>query len=181
MGMYTGLRCKIIVKEKYRKELAELLLTSYNRWEDFNSDIFKKFSLISRSDFIPYGDLCYMPDCWESEYNLCNNKAVFKDNKFDIDTGFWEFQCSLKNYDDTIEYFLENILTEICEISYHIETLYEEDDNSYLYKILDNKVIELKKRINYSFCDNEKYWDITPAGYDVIHYSKYDFTYNGYC
>ena len=52
---------------------------------------------------------------------------------------YYVFQCSLKNYDDTIEYFLENIVTKICSKLLHCEVLYEEYENSTLYELSDCK------------------------------------------
>lgn len=55
MGMYTGLRCKLIVKPEFRGEIRRLL--EEVEWEDLNYPIFKTFGTeFSRSSFIPlYG------------------------------------------------------------------------------------------------------------------------------
>ena len=72
MGMYTGLRFKGIVKEKFREDFEDIAL--YGDWEKSDNEIFRQFGNVPRSRFIPCGGLAYMPDKWEIE--------VF-DNNFD--------------------------------------------------------------------------------------------------
>lgn len=124
MGMYTGLRGKV----KLKPEVAELMeeWNSEERPSEF-SEIYEHsvwiyiavqlgnnkiltFSEDSRSDFIPYGRVCYMPDDWIADYEI---------------TGcMWEFCCSLKNYNGTIQAFIE-LLPEIA-VAWDLEERYEE-------------------------------------------------------
>lgn len=133
MGMYTGLRFKGIVKEKFRKDFEDIAL--YGVWEESDNEIFRQFGNVSRSGFIPCGGLAYMPDKWEIE--------VF-DNNFDRtynkNTGRWTFQCSLKNYDNTIEKFLEIVPYFIEEVEY-AEVFYEEWRYSKRYELIDGKML----------------------------------------
>lgn len=97
MGMYTGLRFKGIIKEKYREDI-ELILDGENQWRDCKHELFKDYSKVSRSGFIPFGALAYMPDSWEEKTEL-NNIMVDSDGferYFNKETGLLCFQCSLK-------------------------------------------------------------------------------------
>ena len=86
MGMYTGLRFKGIVKEKFRKDFEDIAL--YGAWEESDNEIFRQFGNVSRSGFIPCGGLAYMLDKWEIE--------VF-DNNFDrtYDEKNWKMDFSM--------------------------------------------------------------------------------------
>lgn len=68
-----------------------------------------------RADFIPFGALAYMP--WDDDDPECS----FKD-------GFWVFQCSLKNYEGEIEYFVETVLSRIVDVRHVLYSLYEENE-----------------------------------------------------
>ena len=134
MGMYTGLRCKLKIKKEYRDEIHHIISNNKD-WSECSIPILKAYSLISRSSFIPYGSLSYMD--WDP-----------KDEKFcriDKDTGIFAFQCSLKNYEGTIEAFIYNVVPEICEEIYLLEEHYEEDFNSKVFFFDDNHKIYYKK------------------------------------
>ena len=124
MGMYTGLRFKVTVKPKYREMLDEIINSdTFLEWGSFEGTPFtKEWEEYNRSSFIPWGCVCYMPDSWGDNVNKYNN-----------DTGTWEVVCSLKNYCDTIEYFLEKVLSPIIESYEYIEHLYEENDEPTKY------------------------------------------------
>lgn len=149
MGMYTGLRCKLIIKEEYREDMDTIVNkfdSTYGFRDNLKSELLKHFYFnIPRATSIPHGgvELCF--PTWDE-----GDAYGFK-NSFDINTGLLKFECSLKNYEETIEYFLNNILTEICEQSFHIEVLYETWDNSELYKIEDGVLYELEEKIQYGY------------------------------
>lgn len=180
--MYTGLRFKGIIKEEYREDIDTLINDKdCFRWGNLKHELFKEFNKVSRSSFIPFGSLSYMPDDWEvstgekDEYGFDILSATDGFNReFDKETGFLSFQCSLKDYENTIEYFLKNVLTKICEKSYHIEELYEEDSVSTLYKIENGELIELDYGIIY---DYEYEWfsgEIIKNDIDIL-YKDFDF------
>ena len=75
----------------------------------------KRLERIFRSSFIPYGALCYMPNEWDEEPVSYNN-------------GEWFLCCSLKDYENTICYFITKVLPIIAD-SWDLEELYEEDGN----------------------------------------------------
>lgn len=132
MGMYSGLRGKV----KLKPEVAELMKEwnsdentsafsetyDNNLWKyiavQLGNDAVLVFSDDSRSDFIPYGRVCYMPDDWYNDNMLTGN--------------LWEFCCSLKNYNGTIEEFID-ILPHIA-LYWDLEKRYEEWHDSVFYK-----------------------------------------------
>lgn len=118
MGMYTGLRGKVILNN-----LGVQLSQTEFKWASSSNGVIVKFGLSDdRSCFIPYGALCYMPDEWGEQFSVVIESA-------------WSFSCSLKNYDSTIERFIAEVLPLIA-VSWRIETLYEEDDTP---TIIDSK------------------------------------------
>jgi len=150
MGMYTGLRCKVIIKPKYRCELNLLHDELEYEWTESNIDFLREFGEYSRADFIPKGVLCYMPDDWE---DVPLNKDGARDwmnatatdgfeRRFDLKTGLWSFQCSLKNYKGTIEYFFDKVMSKIIEKVIHLEYYYEEWDRSVFYDFVDGKIVK---------------------------------------
>lgn len=150
MGMYTGLRCKVKVKKEYIEDVGVLMYT--HDWNNCKHDILKEYAKVSRANFIPFGALCYMPDEWEYEtvedgLTISNATDGF-DTKLDKRTGEWSFQCSLKNYDSTIEKFIITLSLIVDEI-YHLEKLYEEDEESILYELKDGKITKMQNGIRY--------------------------------
>jgi hypothetical protein len=162
MGMYTGLRCKCIVKKEFRPMIKSLMkdevdgLLSWKIVADaYGYDFVKQYADYSRSSFIPFGSLVYMPDSWEVD-----NKATDGfERQFDEETGYWAFQCSLKNYDDTIEVFIDLILNNIAEKIIHLETYYEECVYSEKWNFIDGKIqIVNPKFVQYKEEYADNYW-----------------------
>ena len=143
MGMYTGLRVKAKIKEVFLQELEGVLSardseTWKEPWSvvDFVKFPFvEKFSKMGRSSMIPYGAICYMPGHWEHV------------NTFE--GGVWTFCCSLKNYNNEIEFFLNDVLVNIAEWA-HVEKLYEEETVSALFNIHDG-VLHTVRESEWSF------------------------------
>ena len=153
MGMYTGLRFKGIVKEEFRNEFEGIALEG--NWEESNNDVFKQFGSVSRASFIPCGALAYMPDEWETEpfdeyYDGTPTDGF--DRTYDKETGRWTFQCSLKNYNNTIEEFFEIVPYFIEEIE-HAEVFYEEWRYSTKIELVDGKIVEADNK----FIEYNKY------------------------
>lgn len=145
MGMYTGVRAKIIIKPEFREEFSFLDKEAEYEWSESNLDFLKEYGQVSRATFIPRGGLSYMPDEWELvELRDLGNVSVASDGfdrYFNKKNGIWTFQCSLKNYEDTIETFFENVLPKITESIIHLEKYYEEWDSSILYELKDGKIV----------------------------------------
>ena len=184
MGMYTGLRFKGIVKKEYREDI-ELLLNDPEEWKACKHKELHEFgNSFDRSGFIPFGSLSYMPDCWEGEpYDEkkpwdCPDTDGF-DRKFNRETGYWSFQCSLKNYEDEIEYFINKIVPLICDKVIHCEEFYEEWEVSNLYELEDGEIKELSYGIRYSdYYDIPCYMDkqdVKDNDTDIL-YEDFDFS-----
>lgn len=140
MGMYTGLRVKVYVKQEYRKMIEEI--NNGEDWSEFTEEFpfLTSYSEQSRAEFIPNGALCYMPSRWESgEFPNYIPTDGF-DRNIDLDTGYWTFQCSLKNYNNEIGQFFEEVLSNIIGSAEHIEFRYEEMNNSIMYAFKDGKI-----------------------------------------
>lgn len=131
MGMYTGLRAKVIVKEQYRSGIAAL---SEGYGWDHRLPGVAKWLEYDRHNFIPFGGLSYM--------RLDFSPTGESFNKFDEKSGLWEFYCSLKNYNDEIEYFVPMVLMRICSEFIFCQSLYEEshDYTDYYLPNIDERV-----------------------------------------
>lgn len=149
MGMYTGLRVKVMIKEEYRPMIQEI--NEGYEWMDFTDQFpfLKEFAFLGRAGFIPGGVLSYMPDSWEKGNFPNQTPTDGFENNFDMGTGFWTFQCSLKNYENEIQQFLESVLSVIISESEHIEVLYEEWEESILYEFVEGKIQNSGKTIKY--------------------------------
>lgn len=154
MGMYTGIRFKGYVKEEFRKIFKQIAMNG--EWENSNVKVFANFGKSVRTDCIPCGSLSYMPDEWEKDYInekgekevhfVSGNRTYYKqvpsddfDRKYNEETGYWTFQCSLKNYDYEIEQWID-ILPYFIEKIEHLEVYYEEDEYSQKYDLVDDIV-----------------------------------------
>ena len=129
MGMYTGLRFQGVVREKFRKDMDKVVIMG--RWDALQDPILREFGDQDRAGFIPHGILTYMPDSWEDEHRIVNC--------WDENTGHWQFQCSLKNYNFTIEEFID-LLPYLCEYVHLCETMHEEDEYSTLWEVRGNQI-----------------------------------------
>ena len=153
MGMYTGLRFKGVVKEEFRKDFEDIALSG--DWAESNNEVFRQFGGVSRASFIPCGALAYMPDEWETEpfdryYNGTPTDGF--ERTYDKETGRWTFQCSLKNYDYTIEEFFKLVPYFIEEIE-HAEVYYEEWSHSVRLELIDGEIV----MTNDKFVEYDKY------------------------
>jgi len=124
MGMYTGLRGTVNLKREYLSKIKSLVSRDLS-WMDILPECCSEFYTDSRASFIPFGIICYLD--WDEV--VC---GVAED-------GVFSFACSLKNYNNTIEKFLEYVLPEIAE-SYYLEEQYEEDEDLTIHtKVIDDK------------------------------------------
>ena len=141
MGMYTGLRVKVTVKEEYRKMLRAI--NGGEEWLQFSCEypFLAGYAALGRSEFIPNGMISYMPDSWETDDYRATEGF---ETGIDMRTGRWTFQCSLKNYENEIEKFLDEVLPNIITSSEHIEYFYEEWDSGRLYEFVDGKLVVIQ-------------------------------------
>ncbi len=139
--MYTGLRVKVTVKKDFLKMINEI----NNEESDFSDYVdqysfLDNFSKLKRSELIPSGTSAYMPTGWEiGDYPNEQATDGFA-RQFNIETGFWAFQCCLKNYENVVDHFLTDVLANIIESSEHIETKHEEDDESKLFEYVNGEI-----------------------------------------
>ncbi|USL89334.1 hypothetical protein vBBceHLY2_00058 [Bacillus phage vB_BceH_LY2] len=146
MGMYTGLRMKVYVKEEYREMIGDI--SNHEKdWDEFIHEFpfISLFAEYDRSSFIPGGSLCYMPESWctRDDENLVDVVHDGFETSFSEDTGYWTFACSLKNYESEIEVFLSRVASVIVDSTkeQYIETLYEESRYGVLYKVEENGAV----------------------------------------
>ncbi|MEH7116158.1 hypothetical protein V7128_01865 [Neobacillus vireti] len=171
MGMYTGIRFKGIIKEEFAP-VINIMMEERLYWDDLYNlfpqyDFLGQFSEVDRSTFIPYGSLSYMPDEWENiprtengsyDYANATDTDGFE-RKFDTETRQWSFQCSLKNYESTIQRFFEIVLPEITEKILHLEYYYEESIRSTFYDLVDGKVVKSDREgIKYQLDESDYEW-----------------------
>lgn len=157
MGMYTGLRFRGHVKPEYRAMIKSVLERDLH-WDDWISDypFIENFANLPRAVMIPFGGLAYMPDEWEDNDNVLTSS--FK-HQFSMDTGYWVFNCSLKNYDSEIDVFINEIIPVICESTDWIEEFYEEWHESNCYELMDGKIVEVQGVEYYEeYSEPEYYW-----------------------
>jgi len=138
--MYTGLRIKVTIKKDFCQ-----MICGINNEESYFNDYVEQFPFLAtyaklkRSELIPSGISAYMPTDWE----LREQPTDGFERKFDMETGIWTFQCTLKNYDSVIEHFLTDVLANIIVSAEHIESRHEEDDESIIYKYINGIVVRV--------------------------------------
>lgn len=153
MGLYTCVRFKGYVKPEFRDTFGNIAING--EWENSSDSVFINFGKISRTSCIPCGYSSYLPDEWETDYiNKNGEKEIeffnhFKqiatdgfERMYDKETGYWSFQCSLKNYQSQIEQWFD-ILPYFIEKIYHLECFYEECDYSIRYDLVDGIIQEI--------------------------------------
>jgi len=146
MGMYTGIRFKGYVKKEFRDSFENIALQG--DWNESENKVFNNFGQIGRSRFIPCGSLSYMPDEWEKEpfdKYYCGVPTDGFERTWNKETGYWTFQCSLKNYEDEIESWFE-IVPYFIEKIEHLEYFYEEWTYSEQYDLVNNKVVKVNDK-----------------------------------
>ena len=144
--MYTGIRFKGYVKPDFRKAMETIAMDG--SWDESEVPKFKKFGRIGRSSSIPCGALAYMPDEWEqAPYNEYHDGVPTDgfERTYDAETGYWTFQCSLKNYRSEIESFFDLIPFFIEKIE-HLEYFYEEWDYSSRYDLYNGMVFKIDSK-----------------------------------
>lgn len=138
MGMYTGIRCHVKVKSKYLNTIHRLVnnyqtTDDWNRspWTGLGYDFTDKFSFIDHCESIPFGQ--HVTFIWDDTW-----RPSFIDNE-------WIFQCSLKNYEKTIESFFDLFLSEIVESIITLEVRYEENKSIDRYDLVNGKIEKVNK------------------------------------
>lgn len=142
MGMYTGLNALVKIKPEYHDAIDCLVNRNVpndveNLWkyisENFDVPGAKEWSEYFRCSQIPFGCLAYMPDDFGGLFG--DNGGVSYSNRWLM------FSCSLKNYENEIEFFIKNVLRHIVEKVQYCYSLYEEyayDDEGSDLNWIDN-------------------------------------------
>ncbi len=115
MGMYTGVRSRVKIKPEHRDAIKKL--HDYGDWTVVSVPNVIDWIMHGRCGFIPFGVLAYMPDDFGEPS---------KEGGSEFDGEWWTFSCSLKNYENEIEFFMENIMCHLVEEVDYCESLYEE-------------------------------------------------------
>lgn len=134
MGMYTGLRFKGVVAPEFRVMFRSIAMSGM--WDKSLDPNFRNFGNLSRASFIPCGMLSYMPDSWESSTGVATDGF---ERDYNVETGYWAFQCSLKNYEEEIEDFLELLPYFILSVE-HVEVFYESWEYSKKYDLIKGRI-----------------------------------------
>ena len=132
MGMYTDLEFTATIKPEY----VNLIKTLYETftWKNLGYEFTDIFSRDSRSGFIPFG-------------------APLGDHSFTENE--WKVNCSLKNYDNTIQLFLDNVLSKIALSVSEMTTMIEGSTDwgvshsEYLFDPITGEFTETVIRIEY--------------------------------
>lgn len=124
--MYTGLRARVKIKEKYRGDIQKL--HDERSWEDTNIPNIDGWLAFGRNRFIPFGITAYMPEEFDEPFEEREDEygKVTGGTKFDGE--WWTFSCALKNYEGEIQFFIEFIMSEIIEEVDYCESFYEEGE-----------------------------------------------------
>jgi hypothetical protein len=125
MGMYTGVRARVKVEERFRPAITKL-----HEDADWASALsipnIEGWLNYGRHNFIPFGVLAYMPDAFGDPFETRKDKYGSLDGGSTFDGVWWTFSCSLKNYESEIDFFMTNVLRSIVEDVDYCESLYED-------------------------------------------------------
>jgi len=132
--MYTGLRFKAKLSDRGREALEVMMARRRSSPEEDSwagevqaiLDLPKVWLEDYRPNFIPYGAVCVGGDDWEHINHV-------------DDDGHWHVCCSLKNYTETIEKFLEHVLPKMISEPCVAESLYEEDHEPRRHEVGPNE------------------------------------------
>lgn len=140
MGDYTGFRTRIILKDEFVPVIQHLINTRYsdsieNSWENTyyafpEYEFLLDWSKHHRCDFIPFGSISYID--WNQDDPNWKNRIE--------DGNKWIFQCTLKNYNHEIEFFIDMVLIEIAKEIEYAEYWYEYDDPIIMTEEINNKL-----------------------------------------
>jgi hypothetical protein len=134
MQTSTGIRCRVQIKDEWIPIWKQLLENNIT-WNRLNCNSLKvkhyvsEWSKEARSNLIPFGLVtCYR---WIEDSANWQRK---------VDGNTIQFQCSLKDYDNEINKFIEIILSNmVCSID-HLEVMREGDEQSIIYELIYGEI-----------------------------------------
>ncbi|MBG9693203.1 hypothetical protein ABD91_20910 [Lysinibacillus sphaericus] len=139
--MIKGLRVKAIIKEPYREAIS--LINAEDAYFDEFVDLMPfatDFIKLQRASLIPTGSSAYMPTGWLIHDEIATDGFG---HVFDIETGYWAFQCCLKNSEKEVDVFLQDVLSQLIESAIHIEVKSDEEDESELYHFINGHIVRV--------------------------------------
>jgi hypothetical protein len=122
MGMYTDLNARLLIKEEFWPVINMLRdPATDNGWDDVAAafpqyPFLAEWASVGSCDAIPYS--CSSQQ-WRTDDTTWNH--TFK-------SGVWTFQCSLKNYEGEIEFFVATVLAHIVDQCLELYSRYEENE-----------------------------------------------------
>lgn len=123
MGMYTGVRARVKIKESLRPAITKLHEDC--EWREVSVPNVEGWLNYGRCGLIPFGVLAYMPSDFEDPFETSEDKYGSFDGGSMFDGVWWTFSCSLKNYEGEISYFMNNVMLNLVEDVDYCESLYE--------------------------------------------------------
>lgn len=137
MGNYSIIRFKGFVKPEFCTTFSDIAVNG--NWKDSVDTVFKKFGELGRSRLIPTGGDDGMPTSWKDERKTESQGFLLN---WDSQSGYWAFQCSLKNYEDEIEHWFD-ILPYFIDSIEHLEYFSEGLDLSKQYDLVDGRIVKI--------------------------------------
>ena len=133
--MYTTVKCSAVVHPNYRQCIKTLFDShSWKEVEKQYPGVISTKSLVGRASTIPFCTSAYIPESWNNGEQC---------HYYNETNGNWLFICSLKNYENDIEVFIENVMTKVCSRVYRFTSLYEESWSPYNHDITVIKDFDL--------------------------------------
>lgn len=137
MGMYTSIRIIAVVLPEYRAAFEPILFNG--EWKESEISIFREFGQTDkRVNFLVNDLLVESPEDWTAE-NIATPTDGFE-KTYNETTGEFKFQSTFKNYDDTLEHFMELLPKFISELKY-FEVYHEEHEYSSFYELIAGEVL----------------------------------------
>jgi len=146
---YTGLRCKVTIKDEFVpiiEEMAEYGASweeetlNYPQYSFFHQFIKNNYN----ANFIPNGVMMAVPLEWE--------ETSYKDGfnlNFDDNTKLWSFQCNFVDR-GVLKDFFNLILPNIVEQVKHLEVIHETSTKSSFYELVEGQIVLSQKQgLNY--------------------------------
>ena len=136
MGMYTSIRITAVVQPAYIEAFEPILFKG--EWEESEFAIFSEFGRTDkRANLLVTDLLVESPEDWTAE-DIATPTDGFE-KTYDKSTGEFKFQSTFKNYDETLEHFMELLPKFISELK-HFEVYHEEHECSSFYELIDGEV-----------------------------------------
>ncbi|ARR10656.1 hypothetical protein [Paenibacillus bovis] len=129
MGDYTGIRCKVVLKPAFIPWITTLV-DGDGKWSDLGFAATDHLAQLSRGTELGKNEIgsAYMPEEWttpDAQAACCNR----------VEQGIWTFQMDLKEEEDEVDWFIQQVIPLIAEKTLWLEVFraYEPYTHSTLY------------------------------------------------